>query len=200
MGRDEFRHPLKFCAPEILCPAQGITPVNGGLGADSPCQGEMARRARGGRESRHGERSSPLRRPPASYGSFSTWKRNSPRRAKPCKTRRRGHGPGQLLLPLRGNSPSAPALRGSSNDACSLKRPPHPSPLGPPSPQGEGGKEDGGEINRENNPQNQRRMWKKGGNLMYLHLGQSGGGAPQEHFGHLRPGQLQLGLQDPGVF
>ena len=115
--------PLRFCAPEIFCPAQGVTTVNGGLGADSPCQGEMARRARGGRESRHGERSSPLRRSPASYGSFSTWKRNSPRRAKPCKTRRRGHGPGQLLLPLRGNSPSAPALRGSSNDACSLKRP-----------------------------------------------------------------------------
>src|SRR5699024_680968 len=34
--------------------------------------------------SRHGERSSPLRRPPASFGSFSTWKRNSPRRAKLC--------------------------------------------------------------------------------------------------------------------
>ena len=148
VGRDEFRHPLKFCAPEILCPAQGITPVNGGLGADSPCQGEMARRARGGRESRHGERSSPLRRPPASYGSFSTWKRNSPRRAKPCKTRRRGQ---------------APALRGSSNDACSLKRPlirplwghltlsplafghlPLTRGVGP---QGEGEKDDGGEIN-----------------------------------------------------
>ena len=48
--------PLRFCAPEIFCPVQGVTPVNGGLGADSPCQGEMARRARGGRESRHGER------------------------------------------------------------------------------------------------------------------------------------------------
>ena len=32
-----------------------------------------------------GEQSSPLRRPPASFGSFSTGKRNSPRRAKPCK-------------------------------------------------------------------------------------------------------------------
>ena len=30
--------------------------------------------------------------------------------------------------------------------------------------------------------------------------GPVGGGAPQEHFGHLRFGQLQLGLQDPGVF
>ena len=100
--------PLRFCAPEIFCPAQGVTTVNGGLGADSPCQGEMARRARGGRESRHGERSSPLRRPPASFGSFSTRKRNSPRRAKPYKTRRRGR---------------ATALRGSSNDVCSLSCP-----------------------------------------------------------------------------
>ena len=29
-----------------------------------------------------GERSSPLRRPPASFGSFSTWKRNSPTRRR----------------------------------------------------------------------------------------------------------------------
>ena len=36
-----------------------------------------------------GERSSPLRRPPASFGFFSTWKRNSPNRAKPYKTARR---------------------------------------------------------------------------------------------------------------
>ena len=83
--------PLRFCAPEIICPAQGVTPVNGGLGV-----------------SRHGERSSPLRRPPASFGSFSTRKRNSPRRAKPYKTRRRGR---------------ATALRGSSNDVCSLSCP-----------------------------------------------------------------------------
>ena len=130
VARDEFRHPLKFCAPEILCPAQGITPVNGGLGADSPCQGEMARRARGGRESRHGERSSPLRRPPASYGSFSTWKRNSPLFLKtpphPSRLRRATFPPGGRLF---GGLP------------------PHPSPLGPPSPQGEGEKDDGGEIN-----------------------------------------------------
>ena len=37
-------------------------------------------------------------------GSFSTWKRNSPRRAKPWKIGRRGR---------------APALQSSSNDACS---------------------------------------------------------------------------------
>ena len=48
MGRDEFRHPLKFCAPEISRLLQGVTPVMGS-GADSLCQGEMARRARGGR-------------------------------------------------------------------------------------------------------------------------------------------------------
>ena len=47
---------------------QGITPVMGVWG-----------------KAVIGERSSPLRRPPASFGSFSTWKRNSPRRANPCK-------------------------------------------------------------------------------------------------------------------
>ena len=69
-------------------------------------------------------------RPLASFGSFSTRKRNSPRRAKPCKTARRGRGPGQPLLPLRGNSPSR-ALR------TKLHRP-LIRPFGPPSPQGEG--------------------------------------------------------------
>ena len=62
------RPPLKFCAPEIPCLPQGITPVMGVWG-----------------KAVIGERSSPLRRPPASFGSFSTGKRNSPRRAKPCK-------------------------------------------------------------------------------------------------------------------
>ena len=28
-GRDEFRHPLKFCAPEGFCLPQGVTPVMG---------------------------------------------------------------------------------------------------------------------------------------------------------------------------
>ena len=62
------RPPLKFCAPEIPCLPQGITPVMGAWG-----------------KAVIGERSSPLRCPPASFGSFSTGKRNSPRRAKPCK-------------------------------------------------------------------------------------------------------------------
>ena len=39
---------LRFCAPKMLCPDQGVTLVMGS-GADSPCQGEMARRTRGGR-------------------------------------------------------------------------------------------------------------------------------------------------------
>ena len=63
-------------------------------------------------------------RPPAILWFLShRWERNSPRRAKPCKMGQRGHGPGQLLLPLRGNSPSAPALRGSSTDAYFLNGP-----------------------------------------------------------------------------
>ena len=48
VARREFRVSLRFCAPEGFCLLQGVTPVMGS-GADSPCQGEMARRARGGR-------------------------------------------------------------------------------------------------------------------------------------------------------
>ena len=48
VARRGFRVSLRFCAPEGFCLLQGITPVMGS-GADSPCQGEMARRARGGR-------------------------------------------------------------------------------------------------------------------------------------------------------
>ena len=29
VARREFRHALRFCAPEMFCPPQGITPVNG---------------------------------------------------------------------------------------------------------------------------------------------------------------------------
>ena len=29
VARLEFRHALRFCAPELFCPPQGITPVNG---------------------------------------------------------------------------------------------------------------------------------------------------------------------------
>ena len=45
--------PLRFCAPEMFCPFQGVTPVTGS-GADSPCQEEMTRRARGGRVGEYG--------------------------------------------------------------------------------------------------------------------------------------------------
>ena len=47
-GGRNLDQPLRFCAPEIFCLTQGVTPVMGSR-ADSPCQGEMARRARGGR-------------------------------------------------------------------------------------------------------------------------------------------------------
>ena len=100
------------------------SPVNGGPGADSPCQGEMLRSDRGGRVAVLWARSARRPRPPAILWFLShRWERNSPRRAKPCKMGQRGHGPGQLLLPLRGNSPSAPALRGSSTDAYFLNGP-----------------------------------------------------------------------------
>ena len=122
VARWEFRPSLRFCAPEILQNlANTRPPVMGVLG-----------------DGRHGGRggaaaSADCARPLASFGSFSTWKRNSPRRAKPLRNGAPSRGPGQLLLPLRGNSPSrvlrleskgtrrwgrAPALQSSSNDAC----------------------------------------------------------------------------------
>ena len=48
VARREFRHPLRFCAPEGFCLAQEVTPVMES-GADAPCQGEMSRSDRGGR-------------------------------------------------------------------------------------------------------------------------------------------------------
>ena len=39
--------PLRFCAPEMFCLIQGVTPVMKVQGADSPCQGEMAEGQRG---------------------------------------------------------------------------------------------------------------------------------------------------------
>ena len=107
------RPPLKFCAPEIPCLPQGITPVMGVWG-----------------KAVIGERSSPLRRPPASFGSFSTRKRNSPIRAKPCKTARRVVAPYRVSK----NRKSGGVLLTKSVPSS----PPHPAPSGPPSPQGEG--------------------------------------------------------------
>ena len=67
---------LRFCAPGIFCPTQGVTSVMGDRG-----------------KAVIGERSSPLRRPPAILWVLShRWESTSPRRAKPCKTARRGGG------------------------------------------------------------------------------------------------------------
>ena len=55
-----------------------------GSGADSPCQGEMARRARGGRVGDYEHEVLLWSRPPAILWFLShRWERNSPRRAKP---------------------------------------------------------------------------------------------------------------------
>ena len=57
-----------------------------GSGADSPCQGEMARRARGGRVGDYEHEVLLWSRPPAILWFLShRWERNSPRRAKPSR-------------------------------------------------------------------------------------------------------------------
>ena len=64
--------PLHFLRAGNFLPGQRDNPRNGGPGV-----------------SRHGERSSPLRRPPAILWFLShRWERNSPRRAKPCEAAR----------------------------------------------------------------------------------------------------------------
>ena len=139
MARIEWRNATQILrAGSAAKPSKYASPRNGVLG-----------------DGRHGGRggaaaSADCARPLASFGSFSTWKRNSPRRAKPWKIGRRGR---------------SPALQSSSNDTCSsdcpLIRPsvrtgaPFPIPsvasrhlpltrgVGP---QGEGLKRAGGEI------------------------------------------------------
>ncbi len=74
VGREETQVATQILRAGNSAPIKQVrVPRNGGLG-----------------ESRHGERSSPLRRPPASFGSFSTWKRNSPpgRRNSPCSEKK----------------------------------------------------------------------------------------------------------------
>ena len=68
-GRNR-KPPLRFCAPEVFRPAQGVTPVMG-PGADSPCQGEMARRARGGRVGEYEHEVLILSRPRRRFGDFA---------------------------------------------------------------------------------------------------------------------------------
>ena len=106
------KQPLRFCAPEIFCLPQGITPVMGS-GADSPCQGEMARRARGGRVGDYEHEVLIRSRPRWRFGSFAAMGKvtRRPQAAKsPCKKRN-----------------------------CSIIAPSSVWPDGqPPSPQGEG--------------------------------------------------------------
>ena len=66
VARREFRHSLRFCAPKIQCQAKGVTLVMGVLGGGR----------HGGREALPNLPIAPA--PLASFGSFSTWKRNSP--------------------------------------------------------------------------------------------------------------------------
>ena len=93
VARREFRHPLRFCAPEGFCLLQGVTPVNRGPGADSPCQGEMSRSDKGDRVGEYGHGVSILSRPPS--GSLVTfWPSRKSlaarrRRNPPCKKRNR---------------------------------------------------------------------------------------------------------------
>ena len=142
---------LRFCAPKMLCPDQGVTLVMGS-GADSPCQGEMARRARGGRERRHGGRGgtavpADCARPLAPLkvnwpagpreGGLGhwflshRWERNLPPAGGeiPCeklpKRRVREAAPYRREQNLRGRRGRAPALPGCGKTSPATKSPAH---------------------------------------------------------------------------
>ena len=130
VARREFRHPLRFCAPEGFCLLQGVTPVNRGPGADFPCQGEMSRSDKGDRVGEYGHGVSILSRPPAILkvncpegareGGLGLWflshhwERNSP--------------PAGGETPLR-KEPSSGPMRASGPTKSVLSSPPHPSRL-----------------------------------------------------------------------
>ena len=98
-GRNR-RKPLRFCAPEIFCLTQGVTPVMGVQGVSRHWRTQFASAASPG---------DPL-------GTFPSGKVPRPAGRNPVKlpAARRGRGPGRPLLPLRGNSPSR-ALRRRQN-------------------------------------------------------------------------------------
>ena len=87
VARREFRHSLRFCAPEMFCLTKGVIPVMGVLGPTPPVRGRCRAATEGGGWS---NMDTDCAHPLASFGSFSTWKRNPPRRAEPCKRARRG--------------------------------------------------------------------------------------------------------------
>ena len=64
VARREFGHSLRFCAPEIFCLVQGVTPVIGDRGPTPPVRGRWPK-ARGGRVGEYGHEVSILSRPPA---------------------------------------------------------------------------------------------------------------------------------------
>ncbi len=107
------RRPLRFCAPEIFCPPQGVTPVNGVRG----------KRSYGPRRSVSGavvHRPRPRR----SFGFF-------PIAGK--ETRR----PQAAKLPCEKSHPAARCGHRALQKSALLS-PPHPPPSGAPSPRGEG--------------------------------------------------------------
>ena len=153
-------------------PCRYASPVMGDRGPTPLVKGRWPK-ARGDREGEYGHKVSILSRPPAilkvncpegaregGLGHWvlsHRWESTSPRRAKPCsppykstEQKRSGGGTpqGGFSRPSADSSPSAPALRGSSNDVCSLDCPLiRPSVrTGAPSPPGEGLKRAGGET------------------------------------------------------
>ena len=133
VARREFGHSLRFCAPEIFCLVQGVTPVIGDRGPTPPVRGRCREATEGGRVGEYGHEVSILSRPPAilkvkcpegvragGLGHWvlsHRWERNSPHRAKSCETAAESSRPTK-----RRKQHSPPALRPQARQGELVRR------------------------------------------------------------------------------
>ena len=98
-GRNR-RKPLRFCAPEMFCPPQGVTSVNGVRGR-LPHTRSRVRRARGGRVGDYEHEVLIRSRPRRRFGLSLPYSRRSP--AQRVRREEEEQGSGRSFPPLGGN-------------------------------------------------------------------------------------------------
>ena len=143
VARREFRHPLRFCAPEGFCLLQGVTPVNGGPGKGD-YEHEVLIWSRPRRRFAQS-----LVAPGEAQRSGFAGKRRSKGTNAVFAARRKRSGVDFATTSRRGQSNPPPAGGGisSATNKIALSSSPHPSRLCRATfPQGGRLKEVGGEI------------------------------------------------------
>ena len=141
VARREFRHPLRFCAPEGFCLLQGVTPVNGGPGKGDyehevliwsrprrrfaqslVAPGEAQRSGFAGKRRSKGTNAVFAARRKRRQADFATTSRHGQSHSPPAGGE----------TPLR-KEPSSGPMRASGPTKSVLSSLPHPAPSGPPS-------------------------------------------------------------------